>query len=74
LLDRGPDPAAGDRPDSRRGLVWAVLVAVLALNLYQAYPLARDRNAGLQKLETMVFHMMQRAQRKEPWTPRPFCS
>jgi hypothetical protein len=55
-----------------RGLVWGVLIAVLALNLYQAYPLARDRNAGLQKLETMVFHMMQRAQREEPLDTKAF--
>jgi hypothetical protein len=57
-----------------RGLVWAVLAAILVLNLVQAYPLARDRMAGLQKMETLVFRMMQQAQRKEPLIPRPICS
>lgn len=55
-----------------RGLAWTILVAVLALNLYQAYPLARDRMAGLQSMETLVFRMIQRAQREEAMEPKTY--
>jgi 4-amino-4-deoxy-L-arabinose transferase-like glycosyltransferase len=48
-----------------RGLVALVFVIALGLNLYQAYPLARDRMGGLQSLETLFLRTVQWAQRGE---------
>ena len=48
-----------------RGLVSLVFIVALGFNLYQAYPLARDRMAGLQSLETLFLRTVQRAQHGE---------
>lgn len=47
------------------GVVVLVFLATLGLNLHQAYPLARDRMAGYQTLETLFFRLVQRAQATE---------
>jgi 4-amino-4-deoxy-L-arabinose transferase-like glycosyltransferase len=46
-------------------LVALIFVIALGLNLYQAYPLARNRMGGLQSLETLFLRTVQRAQRGE---------
>jgi hypothetical protein len=48
------------------GLIALVFIIALGLNLYQAYPLARDRMGGLQSLETLFLRTLQRAQEGEP--------
>jgi 4-amino-4-deoxy-L-arabinose transferase-like glycosyltransferase len=48
---------------SARALLVLIFLAILGLNLYQAYPLARDRMAGLQSLETLFLRTVQRAER-----------
>jgi len=48
------------------------LLAALALNLYQAYPLARDRLAGLQTFEALVNRLIQNAQRDENQNPKTY--
>ena len=55
-----------------RGLVALVFLVALGLNLYQAYPLARDRMAGLQSLETLFLRTVQRAQNEAPGDPRTY--
>ncbi len=55
-----------------RGLVVLVFIVVLGLNLYQAYPLARDRMGGLQSLETLFLRTVQRAQRDEAVAPKTY--
>ncbi|RME45449.1 MAG: hypothetical protein D6791_10715, partial [Chloroflexi bacterium] len=45
---------------------------VLGLNLYQAYPLARDRMAGFQSLETLFLRLVQRAQTVESEAPKTY--
>ncbi|MCX6029692.1 MAG: glycosyltransferase family 39 protein [Chloroflexi bacterium] len=47
------------------GFVILIMVIALGLNMYQAYPLARDRMAGFQSLETLFFRLVQRAQRDD---------
>jgi hypothetical protein len=54
------------------GLVALVFSVAIGLNLYQAYPLARDRMAGLQSLETLFLRTVQRAQRGEADTPKTY--
>jgi hypothetical protein len=53
-------------------VVTLVMVIALGLNLYQAYPLARDRMAGFQSLETLFFRLVQRAQRDENQSPKTY--
>jgi 4-amino-4-deoxy-L-arabinose transferase-like glycosyltransferase len=54
------------------GLIAIVFIVALGLNLYQAYPLARDRMAGLQSLETLFLRTVQRAQRGEDSEPKTY--
>lgn len=53
-------------------LLALIFTAVLGLNLYQAYPLARDRMAGFQSLETLFLRMVQRAQPDERVAPKTY--
>jgi hypothetical protein len=55
-----------------RGLIAIVFIVALGLNLYQAYPLARDRMAGLQSLETLFLRTVQQAQRSEDSAPKTY--
>lgn len=54
------------------GLAVLVFIAVLGINLYQAYPLARDRMTGFQSLETLFNRLLQRAQREEDMAPKTY--
>ncbi len=54
------------------GLVALVFIIALGLNLYQAYPLARNRMAGLQSLETLFLRTVQRAQSDEGSAPKTY--
>lgn len=47
-------------------IIAMVIVAVIGLNLYQAYTLSRERSIALQSWETYLLRTMQRAQQKEP--------
>ncbi len=49
-----------------------MFIVALGLNLYQAYPLARDRMAGLQSLETLFLRTVQLAQRDEGSAPKTY--
>ena len=62
----------GLRPRVGMALCAAIFVAALGLNLYQAYPLARDRMAGFQSLENLTFRIIQRAQPEESTAPKTY--
>jgi hypothetical protein len=49
-----------------------VIVALLGLNLYQAYPLARDRMIGFQTLETVFLRTLQHAEQSTRTAPNSY--
>ena len=55
-----------------RALVMLVFSVAFGLNLYQAYPLARDRMGGLQSLETLFLRTLQRTQRRDEGAPKMY--
>jgi hypothetical protein len=50
----------------------SALALALVLNVYQAYPLARDRMANLQNLESLFTRVVQRAQPDEARAPKTY--
>jgi 4-amino-4-deoxy-L-arabinose transferase-like glycosyltransferase len=64
--------AIGVMRGSMAGALVMIFLVVLGLNLYQAYPLARDRMAGFQSLETLFFRLVQRAQKDEAVAPKTY--
>jgi len=53
-------------------IAFLILMTVLGLSLYQAYPLARDRMTGFQSLETLFLRTLQHAQRIYPEGPMTY--
>lgn len=58
--------------ETTTGIATVVVLAALGLNLYQAYPLSRERMAGFQSLETLFFRLVQRAQATEAVAPKTY--